>query len=171
MKVYKFHPETRLFLGAHECQPSPLEPGKFLFPSNSTEKEPPQCGQYESGFYINDDWKIKSNYFGRQIFSTTTKEMKMCDTFDLPVGYTELDPPENSEIFIFKNGKWEESPDLKKQIEIQKINNDVKTKLNIMDTQSIRSIREYIATLKDTPDFLQEYEAKAKAERARLKTI
>jgi len=45
---------------------------------------------------------------------------------------------------------------------------EVKAKLREIDISSIRSIREYIATKPDAPEYLKTYEAQAVAEREKL---
>lgn len=55
------------------------------------------------------------------------------------------------------------------QIYIEKYNSDIKRKLNEIDMASIRSMREYIASKSDAPQFIKDHEAEAKAEREKLK--
>lgn len=50
------------------------------------------------------------------------------------------------------------------------IENDAKAKLNDIDLKSIRSIREYIASKPDAPQFIKDYEVQANAERSRIPT-
>jgi hypothetical protein len=42
MKVYNYHPEHKHFLNEEDAHPSPLEPGQWLFPANSTIIAPPK---------------------------------------------------------------------------------------------------------------------------------
>lgn len=41
MKVYNYHPEYKHFTGGSQADESPLEPGAFIFPANSTTIAPP----------------------------------------------------------------------------------------------------------------------------------
>lgn len=57
MTVYQFEDDGR-YLGPTDAQPSPLEPGKFLLPRNSTETAPPEPGQKQAAFYRDGKWVI-----------------------------------------------------------------------------------------------------------------
>lgn len=48
-------------------------------------------------------------------------------------------------------------------------NAKIKAELIEIDQKSIRSIREYIASLKDAPEYLKQYEAEAIEKRAKIK--
>lgn len=39
MIVYSYNPTTKVYVGAEQADPSPLEPGKWLIPANSTPKK------------------------------------------------------------------------------------------------------------------------------------
>lgn len=49
MRVYHYHPETSVFTGTTDANPSPLERGVFLLPANATFVAPPECPE---GFYL-----------------------------------------------------------------------------------------------------------------------
>lgn len=42
MKIYYFDEATRELLGEGRADPDPLDPGRFLVPSNATPIEPPE---------------------------------------------------------------------------------------------------------------------------------
>lgn len=52
---------------------------------------------------------------------------------------------------------------------IEKYNSGIKKKLDEIDLKSVRSMREYIASKSDAPQFIKDHEAEAKAERDKLK--
>lgn len=52
---------------------------------------------------------------------------------------------------------------------IDKYNEAIKQKLNDIDLKSIRSMREYIASKSDAPQFIKDHEAEAKTERDKMK--
>lgn len=54
-------------------------------------------------------------------------------------------------------------------IYIEKYNAGIKQKLNDIDLKSVRSMREYISSKSDAPQFIKDHEAEAKAERDKLK--
>lgn len=39
--IYRYHPKTGQYLGSGEADPSPLEPGVWLYPAHSTDIAPP----------------------------------------------------------------------------------------------------------------------------------
>lgn len=46
------------YLGPTDAQPSPLEPGKYLMPRNSTEATPPEPGPKQAPYYRDERWVI-----------------------------------------------------------------------------------------------------------------
>lgn len=59
MKVYHYHHSTGVFLGESLADESPLEPGVYLVPANSTNMEPPEV---EAGEYVEwdgEEWAVK----------------------------------------------------------------------------------------------------------------
>lgn len=52
-----------------------------------------------------------------------------------------------------------------------KAENEIKAKLLDLDLKSIRSLREYVAKLPDSPQYIKDYETQALAERDKLKAF
>ena len=59
MKVFHFHPETGVFLGEGNADPSPLEPGKWLLPAHATAIEPLLPNNNEQVIWVNNNWQLR----------------------------------------------------------------------------------------------------------------
>ena len=59
MKVYHYHPNTGVYLGSSDADPSPLEPGVFLIPAFATPKVVPSVPQGSRAVFKNDQWAIE----------------------------------------------------------------------------------------------------------------
>ena len=72
--VYCFDRKNFAFTGTQEAQPSPLEPGKFLEPEDSTVKPVPKFGANEIPVYSPavDDWAIQPDFRGQTLFDQST---------------------------------------------------------------------------------------------------
>ena len=57
--IYNFNPVTGQFLGADMARESPMEPGVFLIPANSTTVEPPACGANEQLIFKEGGWAVE----------------------------------------------------------------------------------------------------------------
>ena len=58
MKVYNYHSEYKNFTGASEADESPLEPGVFLQPANSTTIEPPKHEYGKVSIWDGNSWEV-----------------------------------------------------------------------------------------------------------------
>lgn len=58
MKVYNYD-DFGVYVGFHEAQPSPLEPGKFLIPVMATTVEPPENSGRMAPFWDGEKWVLK----------------------------------------------------------------------------------------------------------------
>lgn len=105
--VCNVHRGTGEFVCTSAADPSPLEPGVWLFPAYSYEIEPPQI---EAGFaaLINRDgngWERVADHRGATVYSTETGEPRQWLALgDLPEGYT-LQAPE-SEFDAWEDDQW-----------------------------------------------------------------
>ena len=101
------HRGTGEFVCTSAADPSPLEPGVWLFPAYSYEIEPPQV---EAGFaaLINRDgngWERVADHRGATVYSTETGEPRQWLALgDLPEGYT-LQAPDSA-FDAWKDDKW-----------------------------------------------------------------
>lgn len=63
-KAYSYDSETGEYMGEVECQPSPLEPGKFLHPAFTFSIAPPVTAAHQVACAVDGDWVIKADYRG-----------------------------------------------------------------------------------------------------------
>jgi hypothetical protein len=69
-EVYRFHPATRIYLGADLADESPLEPGVWLVPANATEIQPPEI---PPGFVA----KFATNYWALEQRNTAERAREL----------------------------------------------------------------------------------------------
>lgn len=62
--IYNYHPLTKEYLDSCEADPSPLEPGKFLIPSDSTELPPPIIPNGKAAIF-NGSWILVDDFRGQ----------------------------------------------------------------------------------------------------------
>lgn len=58
MIAYHYHPETFAYLGSSLANPSPLEPGVWLYPAHSTPIPPPTYLETEVCLWSDDHWEV-----------------------------------------------------------------------------------------------------------------
>lgn len=56
MKIYRYHPHSRVYLGEDFADESPLEKGVFLIPANSTIIKPPIRQEGKIIKFIDSNW-------------------------------------------------------------------------------------------------------------------
>ncbi|WDM87555.1 tail fiber assembly protein [Pseudomonas asiatica] len=101
------HRGTGEFLCLSEADPSPLEPGVWLFPAYSYQIDPPEV---QTGFaaLINRDsngWELVADHRGKTVYSTDTGEPRLWQALgDLPEGYTLQVPA--SEFDTWEAEQW-----------------------------------------------------------------
>jgi hypothetical protein len=88
------------FIGEHQCQPDPLARG-WLYPSYYTDIEPPELPAYKKLFFNQNtkSWELKNNFLNIPIWNQQTKEQQWCNFYELPAGFTAIEP------ILF--GKWD----------------------------------------------------------------
>lgn len=59
MKIFRYHPDTNVFLGEGIADESPLEPGVWLIPAHATSVAPPIPGDGEQSVWIEDSWQLQ----------------------------------------------------------------------------------------------------------------
>lgn len=64
MKVYNYHPEYKHFTGASEADESPLEPGVYLYPANSTTIAPPAHEYGKVNVWNGSSWETTEDHRG-----------------------------------------------------------------------------------------------------------
>ncbi|KLN54741.1 hypothetical protein [Variovorax paradoxus] len=56
---FRFDQRTRAFIGPHDAEPSPLEPGKFLISAFATEIAPPVFTAGQMAYFRDDAWVVE----------------------------------------------------------------------------------------------------------------
>ena len=93
MTIYTYDRVTGEYIGQGSADPSPAEPGKYLFPAFSTEIEPPAAKAGFARCFVNGAWTYVEDHRGTTIYETSTAtETTVTELGPIPVGYTDLVP-------------------------------------------------------------------------------
>lgn len=93
MTIYTYDRVTGEYIGQGSADPSPAEPGKYLFPAFSTEITPPANKEGFARCFVNGAWTYVEDHRGTTIYSTSTAmETTVTELGPIPVGYTDLVP-------------------------------------------------------------------------------
>ena len=109
-QVYQYDPNTKEYINTVLAQESPLEPGVWLIPPNTTEIELPEVGQYQKQVFNveTNQWEIKPDYRNVKVYSTASEnigqEIKLELGQDL-VNATLTPPPQLTQYY--EELKWE----------------------------------------------------------------
>lgn len=90
--VYAYSPITGEYTGNCVVDPSPLEPGVWLYPAHTTDTEPPQTGEHEAVIWTGEAWQVVPDWRGH-VYYTQNGERR--EITELGVAPTEdaLDEP------------------------------------------------------------------------------
>lgn len=106
-KVCNVHRGTGEYLCVSEADPSPIEPGVWLFPAYSYQIDPPEV-EPSTAALINRDgngWEIVPDHRGATVYTTDTGEPRQWLALgDLPEGYT-LQAP-STEFDKWEGEQW-----------------------------------------------------------------
>lgn len=111
MQAYSYHPVTKIFDGAVQCQASPLENDVFLLPASATFLSPPALDVHEAAFFNNGSWEIVPDFRGEKVYSLIDSRItETVSAVGNPVDLTwTLNPPPDGEShYVMLNGVWEE---------------------------------------------------------------
>ncbi len=108
MKIYNYHPLYNYFVSCTEADESPLEPGVFLIPAYATTIEPPSFESTEIPIFIENNWKIVTNYCGIYYDKVTKQPFEWFNVIDPPQYGTKKVPPKVEEGFLvlWENDDW-----------------------------------------------------------------
>jgi hypothetical protein len=92
------------------AQESPLEPGVWLIPPNTTEIKPPEVEQYQKQVFNTEanQWEIKPDYRNAKVYSTVPENIGQEIKLDLGqelVNATLIEPPKITKYY--EELKWE----------------------------------------------------------------
>jgi len=110
--IYHYDRDTGEYLFSDQADPSPLETDVWLIPAYATEIAPPVVNQSarEIAVFIVDAWKIKSDWRGVDLYSTSdgaSVSITQIGQTPLDISATELPPP--SAACIWQDNQWVES--------------------------------------------------------------
>jgi len=74
MNVYHYNSVTKEYVGISQANESPLEPGEYLIPANSTTIAPQNVGQNQVSVYESGVWSIKDDYRGTKYYKKSNGE-------------------------------------------------------------------------------------------------
>lgn len=114
MKIYRFHPITKEYLGEGVADSSPLEPGVFIVPAFATADAPPKVPQGEAARFVQvfDEeghekpgrWEIVTDARGKTVWVKATGEMKVIDELgDMTTDVTDVERPP---FHIWDSNAW-----------------------------------------------------------------
>ena len=70
--IYNFSPADGRYLGAAVADPSPLEPGVWLYPAWSTTIAPPPPGANQAPVFVDGAWELVPSYIGQTWYVKAT---------------------------------------------------------------------------------------------------
>ena len=106
-KLCNVHRGTGEFLCISHADPSPLEPGVWLYPAYSYPIEPPELGEGLAALInrTSDGWELVADHRGATVYSIETGEPRQWQALgDLPEGYT-LQAP-STEFDTWEDDEW-----------------------------------------------------------------
>lgn len=71
--LYAYDPISGLYTGPAQADPSPLEPGVWLHPANTTETMPPTAGDREAAVYRSGGWSVVPDWRGHGYYTADGK--------------------------------------------------------------------------------------------------
>ena len=96
--LYVHHPVTSEYLGTCAADPSPLEPGVWLHPANTTDQEPPETGENEAAVWDGSAWQVVFDHRGATYYTRDGKQHEI-DTLGMVPPDDALDsPPELDDL-------------------------------------------------------------------------
>jgi len=114
MQAYSYHNLYKEFEGMVDCQPSPLEPGKYLIPGSSTLIPVIDIKEgFARVFNVEAQaWEYVTDNRGKTIYNVTDSRNTSTMSSDLyanvPEGYTLIAPPDSEKRYVFNDGVWSE---------------------------------------------------------------
>ncbi len=112
MNAYSYNRITKEYTGAVPCQPSPLEPGKYLMPANAVTVPSPEAEAGKAILWTGAAWESVPDYRGQTIYSKSSSfssdSVKCPGT--IPEDWTLIPPPDQEKEYIFADGAWTAVP-------------------------------------------------------------
>lgn len=134
LKIYEYDEKTLEYVGESEAYESPLEPGVFLFPANTTDAKPPKAGKNEVLCWNKslNEWTVKPDFRGTTIYHKVTKEPYVIDKLGKLEGFINYTPqkPEMFHKWDANKNMWIIDQKLKSKIETENNINNLMIELN-----------------------------------------
>jgi len=113
-EIYQYDQNTKEYVGKCFVQESPLEPGVWLIPPNTTEVDLPKVSEYEKQVFNTEtnQWEIKPDYRNATVYSTASENIGQEIKLDLGqdlVNATLIEPPKLTKYYEelrWDNGNW-----------------------------------------------------------------
>jgi hypothetical protein len=86
---YSYHPETSEYVSSALADPSPKEPGKYLFPAHSTLTAPPAAKDKKARCFVNEVWTYVADRRGETWYTADGAPEEVTKLGDP----TKFDPP------------------------------------------------------------------------------
>lgn len=118
MKIYNYHRETFEFTGSGFADPSPLEPGVFLFPAFSTPVEPPRAQEKRAHVWSGTAWTTVADHRG-ELWWKAGQSVQISRLGDPALeGWSPDGPPETAqgETPVWRDDEWVVVPDHRGEI-------------------------------------------------------
>jgi hypothetical protein len=121
MKYYSYNEITKEYNGTINANINPLETQKqghtvYLQPALTTDIKPSDTKENEVAVFENENWVIKEDHRGKEIYNTGTAEQETINEIgQIPVDFTELPPPNAHPLWNETDREW--GIDLTKQQE------------------------------------------------------
>jgi hypothetical protein len=145
MKAYTIN-QNGYLTGERQCQPSPLEPGKYLIPGGCIEIPPIETSENEIAKWDGSKW-IKAPDYSRNVYYSKTdrreKRFQVGEEFD--ENYTDVKPL-NGQFQKFENGKWIVDNDAK---ELHKNKKRIAELKQLLAESDFRMTTDYFASMSE----------------------
>lgn len=111
--VYHYRPDTGELTGMGFADPSPLEPGEWLIPANSTQTVPPDVPARHAAIFSDGAWNITEDFRGETWWKDGEPFIITILGDPTPEGFSPDGPPEAEpgEAAYWDGEKWEVLPD------------------------------------------------------------
>ena len=91
--LYVHSPLTGEYIGTCAADPSPVEPGVWLYPASTTVVEPPQTGEREVAIWAGETWQVVPDWRGHGYYTQDGKRHEITELGVAPTDDALDEPP------------------------------------------------------------------------------